>query len=52
MTAEPIGRTGWAPDTVKQKQAGCTVELVAASDTELVLTAPFEIRLPSADIAP
>jgi Uma2 family endonuclease len=32
--------------------SGDRYELVAESDTELVLTAPFEIRLPIADITP
>ena len=52
MTAEPIGRVGWAPDTVKQKQAGSTVEDVLNPPDDLAPSAPFEIRLPIADITP
>ncbi len=37
MTAESTGHLPWSPDPIR---------------TELVLTAPFEIRLPIADITP
>jgi hypothetical protein len=40
MTAEPTGHVMRSP------------ELVADSDTELVLTAPFAIKLPIRDITP
>ena len=45
MTAQPAGHVMWTPDPVKQRLAGHTLD-------ELVLTAPFEIRLPIRDVTP
>jgi hypothetical protein len=46
----------WSPDPIRQRHAYDLVdgayEPVADSGTELVLTAPFEIKLPIRDITP
>jgi hypothetical protein len=61
MTAEPVGGLMWSPNPLKQQFARYTVaydlvddryEPVAGSAEELVLSKPFEIKLPIRDIAP
>lgn len=52
MTAQPAGHVMWSPDPIRQRLANYFLEDVAVSDAELVLSAPFEIRLPIRDITP
>ena len=47
MTAEPTGQVMRSPDPIKQRER---YELVGDSGGELILKAPFEIRLPIGDI--
>jgi hypothetical protein len=47
MTAEPIGPARWAHDLVDGRP-----EPAGDSDTELMLSEPFEIRLPIRDTTP
>ena len=42
MTAQPAAHVMWTPDPIRQRAVGVAV----------VLSAPFEIRLPIADITP
>jgi hypothetical protein len=46
MTAEAIGRVVWAPDPVRQKNAGHTIDDVLVLPDESLLTRPFGVRLP------
>ena len=59
MTAEPTGHVMWSPDPIRQRLAYSShdlvdgrYELAADAETELVLSAPFEIKLPIREITP
>jgi hypothetical protein len=49
MTAEPTGHVMWSPDPIRQRLANHNVD---DEPTELVLKAPFAIKLPIRDITP
>ena len=52
MTAEPMGDAAWSSARRCLRPIDGCHELVAGSTEELVVREPFEIRLPSREIAP
>ena len=57
MTAELVGVFFWSHDPIKQRLAGYAIVSPGTRrrdrlEKELMLTEPFEIRLPIRDIAP